>query len=534
MSKRKKDRIDNIDQVPKIFSKILDHNSEHEDGLNHLLEGREREKKIIDRLDLYFRSYCTGPLGEYVTYEGYEKEPIAPKLNIRVVSTKETLSEKFIFKFKTKWYDPKKDETIYKDEEIVLDIPLPYKKHFMKINGHMYLAIYQLSDIIYKTKSSCVIKTLLTPVKLTRSDNPKRPYTSCDTKRVEFVAPFYTLDMFRKSTPFLAYFFAKMGVRKTFEYFGVEGMIGFVSVAAIPNNPNIVSFKMNKNVAVCVNKTAMNNTLFRSYIATLLKMGKRNMTIYDAYDDVYWKCYIGDMFARVQTQSTDPEIIAAETAVKIKKCDDTLRNLEKTIDDEDTSFHLGYYAGSLTETEDVYACMRWLYMNFSKLIHNDNLHVQNKRLRLNEYITIPLLKRIQDKKNSFLRNPDHMRLGDIFKVPQNIILKEGVENNGVSRYVGLVNDNIMLNVLTVTKSGPSAHGGSNNNERMSNKHTIPSDNLFVNPSELGVFDPNYAPPSSVGINSILTPGVRITEFGTIESMIGDENPSSPIDKIEDE
>ncbi len=504
-----KTKIGSLSNDSILASRILDLCAKSPDLLNGLIDAREKEKSIVHRLDSEFKSQCRGDLGRYVTYRGYKTDTISSQLNIPTVSTKETLSVKYKFIFDTVWTDEKGN---VKEErhEIEQDIPIPYKKYFMKINGHVYFAMYQLTDIIYKTKESCVIKTLQTPVKITRPSTGRRKHVSCDGKEIELQAPHYILDMFGKPTEFIKYFFAKMGVQETFEFFGLTGMISFVDVTCLPDRDDTVCFKMNKEVAVCINRAGLSNPLFRGFISTLLRIAKRKMNIYDAYSHRYWKCTLGEMFSRPDKNDDED---------KLDKCEYTLRNLEKTID-QDTLFHLGLYAGSQAESNDIYASMRWLFMNFNKLIHNDNLHLNNKRLRLNEYITIPLLKRFSDKKNNFLKRPEHMRLRDIFGISDNIIMKEGIENNGVSRYVGLINDNIMLHVLMVTCAGPSAHGAATGSKKSGGrKHTIPTDSLFVHSSQLGVFDPNYAPAASAGINQILTTGTKISNFGVIESNI---------------
>jgi len=395
-----------VNDTPELMAQLVNDGSEPESKLDDILDGMKNEKDIVKRLDREFTNYCdTDVFRDYVDYEGYELVPLEKKMESNTVSLKMTYSLTYRFKFTTHIFNKKQNRIVDMAEEIVQDIPTPYKRYFTFINGHRYISLPQIADIMFKNKDSCVIKTLHTPLKLKR--DKRRTFKTVDSDITITAAPFI-LDMFKKPLPFLAYFFAEFGVNKTFEMFGLEGVLAYNDINACPKMPNVISYKVNGHTALSVSIIPMQNTVFMSFVATLLRMHKRYMTVKDAYNQEFWQAYIGENFANGNRDNHE---------VKLTKYFDISTNLKKIMDD-DTIYHLGVYAGSMNESADVYSAMRWLFMNFGKLLHNDNLHINNKRIRLNEYITIPLLKRFQDKKAMFLRNIDERRLSDIFKIAQ--------------------------------------------------------------------------------------------------------------------
>ena len=287
-------KIIKVNDTPQIVSEIIDHNSVPTSNMDGLLNGMRNEKNIVKRLDREFRKYCsTDRFSEYIEYVDYEIIPVAEEFKDRSVTLKMSYTVPYQFNFITRIYNKKADRIIEKEEHIIQDIPVSYKKYFNYINGHPYISIPQIIDIVFKTKDSCVIKTLLTPLKLKR-EKPKT-YTACDGSDISIYASHYVLDMFRKPIPFVIYFFAKFGVEETFKYFGLEGFFSYVDLRALPTDDNIVCFKINKHTALCLHKVALQNHQFMGSVATLLRSHKRNMTIYDAYNQEFWQSYIGEL-----------------------------------------------------------------------------------------------------------------------------------------------------------------------------------------------------------------------------------------------
>ncbi len=254
--------------TPELMAQIVNDNGESESKLDDILNGMKHEKDIVKRLDREFRNYCdTDIFKDYVDYEGYELLPLEEKMSTNSVSLKMTYSLTYRFKFITHIYNKKLDMIVDTQEEIVQDIPTSHKRYFSFINGHRYISLPQIADIMFRTKNACVIKTLHTPLKM-RRDKVKEFKTVDGT--ISFSSSPYILDMFKKPLPFLSYFFAEFGVEKSLEMFGLSGVIAYNDIDVLPKEKNVLSFKVNTHTAISIKTIPMQNAVFMGFLATLL------------------------------------------------------------------------------------------------------------------------------------------------------------------------------------------------------------------------------------------------------------------------
>ena len=151
-------------------------------------------------------------------------------------------------------------------------------------------------------------------------------------------------------------------------------------------------------------------------------------------------------------------------------------------------------------TKNTYSIIRWLIQNFSELRKKNNMDLNNKRLRCNEYIASLLTKSFSDRINRVIAMGNRAQLRhveEIFKFQGDLILSQ-LHNSGLLRYDDNVNDLDIFGKLKVTFKGPNSLGNNNDN-------SISTRYRGIDPSYLGKLDINVCGTSDPGTSAILTP-----------------------------
>lgn len=355
------------------------------------------------------------------------------KENYKFMIMEDSRVGELILKFKITF----KGETEIIEKPIL--VPIPDDDGLYTIKGKRYILMYQMVDAsTYTTRDSVVLKSIM-PIFLTRKSFERE-----DVEGVEYKCPVYTTKVFNNDIDILYFYFAKIGVKNTLKYMGVEEFIKFTeSIEDISNNKY---FQISSKLFVEVNSEIFEESDYvKSMVFMILKITSNRVNINNIYDKTFWIEKIGSMFSLSQNSYEKGKNILVFLD---RMLDETTRSVLRIDPIHKTS---------------MYAILRWQLQNFNDLKKKENLDLANKRLRDNEYIA-SLLNQVLSKRllpaiNSG-RKLSKEKIKDIFKFPGDILIKS-LFNSGLFRYDDQVNDLDFFNKLKFTTKGPNSLGGKN-------------------------------------------------------------------------
>lgn len=291
---------------------------------------------------------------------------------------------------------------------------------------------------------------------------------------------------------------AKIGIFDAILFFGVRDAITIVQEVKESKMDKYYYFKLDE-VFVKVSKELFDNNEFVQSIAGLIYhlSNKDNPVTWETiFDKDYWICRLGLVGSITKGKNL--------TAFK-EKGKTTLLMFEKHYK-EMTSRSL-----RLPECykENVYEVLRWMMTDYDKLKAKDNIDINNKRIRKNEYIVDSTLgRKISEMiinligKLSDSRQNDMNSLLELFNYSSCIILN-GMRNlSDLIKSDDVVNDNTMLIDLAYSTKGPEALG-----EKSSKNVVLRMRD--IHPSFVGVIDLNCTSNSDIGMSGSFTPFVKI-------------------------
>lgn len=150
---------------------------------------------------------------------------------------------------------------------------------------------------------------------------------------------------------------------------------------------------------------------------------------------------------------------------------------------------------------DAYSVCKWLLQNFHYLINKDNLDINNKRIRLAEYVVHYLAKKINSiiiriqKLNEKDLSMDKIK--EIFSINKFELIRQLMKGNLI-QYDDSVNDLDIFTSLKYTMKGPNAIG-EHNSKSIQKKYR------GIYPNHIGKLDINTASSSDPGMTGIFTP-----------------------------
>jgi hypothetical protein len=320
-----------------------------------------------------------------------------------------------------------KDEVI--DIEKELFIPKLVDNFFFIINSSRYFPIYQIVDNgIFTTSKTYSLKTLLMPI---RFYYKKEIYE--DEKENIFNCFNFKLKLFKAQLNFLSYFFAKFGLYKTIDYFGLEYGKN-KDICIVKSSPSIINkkhdneysyFNIFDNYYLIVKRKILKSSLSHSYcsfIFSLLEILKKNNTIEN--DPEYWKNKLGLEFTSTSTNA-------------IEKAEKVLFSLERILDERTKKF----LDAKDEDKEDIYAILRWMINSFEENRYMDPIDLEKKRINCWSYLVLPLLLHFSNKTYQIMntKNQTIKTFQGIFNISPNFLIKKLVVNE-LLRYVGCVNN----------------------------------------------------------------------------------------------
>ena len=292
-------------------------------------------------------------------------------------------------------------------------------------------------------------------------------------------------------------FAAKMGLNQAIKFMCLEDIVSIRKTDVIEEHDNYAYIPMN-DMFIRVHKIALENDLLCSLVGMLHLLQNSEFPI-DAFnidDKDYWIARIGIVGSKRDNKPlSDFRNKGYTTLMMIERLLDnmTIRNLR---------LPEGYKS-------DIYEILRWMIVDFDELKQKDNIDINNKRVRKNEYIVKSTLgRKINDNINRVITHRSESRqntiesLLEIFNFPDNIILNGMRIINDLIKSEDITNDFTIIEDLAYSSKGPEALGDDSSKNVMVKLRD-------VHPSFMGKIDCEVISNSDIGMTGSFVPYVKI-------------------------
>lgn len=435
--------------------------SESEIDINKYIFKREKKKKKRDRVDYKFINddrYGKLTVHIQITVEGVDPTTKEPSVHRKIIK-KEML------------------------------IPLQDDDGYYMIRGKRYYIIYQLVEKSTYTSSSAVTLKSLMPVAVKRNSLRAENFVKNNTAKkdihgTEYLLPVYNVFVFKKEVPIIL-FYAANGMDWGLSYLGVDNIIKFVDNPDLFDTDKNIYFAISTKCYIEVNKQIfMNQSYVQSIVGGLLYVCTNRLTVDDMNNKSIW-------IKKLSNNNT------------IEKGEDILIFFTRLMDETTkTILKLNTH-----NKEDIYAILRWMMQNYNTLRMKDNLSLENKRLRCNEYIASLLTLEFSKRLNRVITLGQKATMDnylECFKFSGELLLQK-MHSAGILRFDDTINDMDFFSRFKYTNKGPHSMGGKNANN-------ISIRYRGIHPSFLGNIDLLVCGNSDPGTSGVLSPFGKIDGF----------------------
>ena len=405
-------------------------------------------------------------------------------------------------KNKTKGSDPveyveKKD--FYQDLLLFKRI----KNYYYLINGTKSYPLYQMVDnLTYTTKDYLILKTLSSSITLKGSNTEGLVSVTGE----KYYVPGHLMCFFRaKFCPILMYL-ATMGYENTLKYMEMSDIVRVESFRKYDIEKEYC-FPSEGGLYVKVLNYFFDNDLFtQSIVYNFVNITEECTNMDDLNDINFWVCLLGSTMTNVKFER-DEKIF--------KKGKSTIQSFSQVLDEITKEvIRLKDY-----NKASPYALLRWMMRNYNSLKAKDNMDLKNKRIRMSEYLSGYVIRRIAPRVYKFnsicSKDVTIQDVENLISMPQDFIIKT-VQSSKKSllRYDSSVNDQDLFTALKYTIKGLGAIG-----ENSSNTVNIKYRGVHV--SHLGRIDLNSSSNSDPGMSGIIVPFAKM--YGKNNTFFGNED-----------
>lgn len=392
-------------------------------------------------------------------------------------------------------------------------IPIEYDG-FYTLNNKKWKTLWQLVDAsTYSQKGKITMKSRM-PIIVYKSK--KRPLIDMNGEVLQFSTYSYALN---RKTRFgskskaakvkfispIMIFAAKIGLTNTIAYFGLQDVIKI-----LPRDPQFFDDHADQydheeyryievnDIMLQVDRYLMDTIPFVGNFAAMISgcmSADFPLTMDTIEDKVYWTCRVGSIGS---AHSKNLETF-------MEKGKTTMHMIERLLDTI-TQVNL-----RLPECykKNIYSILRWMILDFDSLKSRNNMDLNNKRIRKNEYIVMSSLgKKINENINKLIEKKSKSKLNtmdtllELFNFGSDIIIN-GMRNIGdLVKSDELVNDMTMLQDLYFSAKGPNSLG-EQSSKIISQKYRN------IHPSYFGKIDLNVSSNSDVGMSGAFTPFMEL-------------------------
>lgn len=277
---------------------IKDYNNTNEENINFDLMTRSHDADLTE----YVVNTCKSlEVLKYIKFIGYEYITDETKIDINYyMSTRKKSKKKNETKYMylqdsrygemhLKFHLKCKDRSLTFIKKILL--PVADDNDYYLVKGKRHSLLYQLVDSsTYTTRQNLTLKSLR-PITMKRTE---RIYS--DTDGTKHSAPSYAIYIFKKEVDILLFYFAKIGVSRTLEYFSVNHIMKFKS--EIEDTINNIYFSINSKLHVEINRHFFDKYPYvKSIVFMILNICTNRLTVEDLENKSFWIEKIGSMNA---------------------------------------------------------------------------------------------------------------------------------------------------------------------------------------------------------------------------------------------
>lgn len=439
------------------------------------------------------------------------------KKNELILFNKETYSKLAIYKFELSIEQQRGDQTISQKyiQEVPLAIPILVDDYHYLIRGSKYSAPLQVVDSLFYSNQGDIIilKTLARAITISRSK-----YTITDIFGNDYLTYNYFVSIISKvKSPLILFYFGYYGFENTFKYFGCDKLVKLVNFdqEMIPNLPkDKLYFKFCKYYLEVDKESFFKNPKFQQFLACVLSVQKRTITIEQIQGLDKWLALLGDQMLEINS---------------INKGKNMINTFMNSLDYITKSLIAKTVENGRLKSLDIWAVTKWIFFDFNKMTSKSTVDLSNKRIRLGEYMVSIIIKQIYKKLYKFINKPiksqDMKSLQDIFKINSQILLhtiigkiKTNDMNLNIMKFCDYVNDNTFLNAgLSATTTGPGSpiERSKKNNISLVHRKLDPSA-----PGNIAIIETSSNDP---GVNMDICP---LSSFNTDTGLFNNTNLAS--------
>lgn len=451
--------------------------------INKYIFKREKKKKKKERCDYKF-----------IDDDRYGK--LTVHLEISILEENKDTKEKFVHK-----YPLKKD----------MLIPLQDEDGYFFIKGKKYYLIYQMVEKSTYTSSSSITLKSLMPIAIKRTPVHVMSvgFDEDEEENKLYTVPSYSVFVFKKEIPVILFYLSK-GLDFTLSFLEVDNIISIISQLPDKRKKGMLYFQLSNKCYIEVNKE-----------------------LFDKYP--YVQSIIGGLSTITTNRCSIEQLNDTKTWIKkisgknsYEKGLDILKFFNRMLD-ETTKKILKIHP---RHVENIYTLLRWMMEEFNTLRLKDNMALENKRLRCNEYVASLLTKEFSKRLYRIISLGDKATIEnfkELIKFSGDILLLK-MHSSGVLRYDDNVNDMNFLSKFKYTTKGPHSLGAKNQNN-ISIKYR------GLHPSYIGNIDCLVCGNSDPGTSGTLSPFSKIQGLYFDNSNEPDDflfNLQSDLEKISKE
>lgn len=249
-------------------------------------------------------------------------------------------------------------------------IPKLLNKTFYVNNDVRYYPIYQLvSKCAHPVKNGITIRSL--SMAITIEKLPPTHYTDVNDN-VFMLEPLILKGFHRKVNPLL-YYLAKLNLPDTLKFFDVDKVFRVDTCDDTPKFESYeTAFKVNKGVHFIAKTELLSHPYYSRVAAMVLEALSAARYEEDVYDNECWKKTLGKNFTGNPTAFST-------------KADATLMSFVRLVDASAQK----YLYMPEEDKESTFTLIRWLIRNYDELYKIDDSALNNKRVRILEYMLFP-------------------------------------------------------------------------------------------------------------------------------------------------
>jgi len=368
-------------------------------------------------------------------------------------------------------------------------VPKIINNFYFILNGSKYFPILQIVDkSTYNNIRGqyVVLKTLLMPIILKYVHN-----IEIKTNKDEvFVGKRFLLYLFKHKINIINYYFARYGYTKTMKILNIKkSKIRIISNSKIDKfSEKYHIFQINNNISIAYNKkiakTSNKKVYYTNLICTMFEVFNNRSTMKTLDNIEYWKKKFGQYFTK-------------NTNNQLQKAEKILISFNRIFDANTKR----YLKVEKKYKRNIYYVIRWMMENYENLLSKDNFSLDNKRIRLYEYLLYPLLVKFSNSTYRILnsKSVSAASLKSIFSTLSPGFIIKKLLTHELLRYSGDSNAIDLFNsALRFTYKGPQSMS-SGGNSTMSVKYRS------IHPSYIGRISLTASSASDPGCTGTITP-----------------------------